>query len=497
MMSSKRRITRLSIEGGRYRSSKFCDFQMIRMKLVLNHFGLRIKRLDLISIGFSENLVDALNLMPNLEKIYLLYVVDEGIYDNLVELNLHKLKELESMGCSEAVLKVFHFLPSGVLKKIKLHQFENSETVADGGIKLFENQSNIKDVHLDHRFHQLINFDRLKLRSLILSSKVKQDTIIQGQNELKELSLAGVNEGDLKLISSELIALEDLKVCPDEWLNAAEFNDFYKMKNLKKLEISWQTSDFTVDSIINDSLSVFHHSSLVDLKLYGFTRLSDSTLKSLGIHAPMIRSLHLHTKSPLNVINVVIQHFSNLETFEFDNRFDDGENLDFFSFQEGIVNETLKKITIKTRCSFTSLPILVGCCPKLEEVDTFVISDTTSLRALLKQRNTLKKIRLTMDSSESRKFQQMSFEFIRALKTYGKNLVHFQCVYEEFKDVIEFLKKKSVFGSQFSYIAVKESTDTCPQCASYTLMMTNEADEIKKLCSANVLLKLGVHACAY
>lgn len=478
-MNSRRRIFRLSVEGSFIRKyRKFNGFQTERLSSIVHNFGLCVKQLYLSSIELSNELVSTLNLMPNLEKICLLYIEDTGIADKDVKLNVHKLAELESMGSSESVLRVFNLLPSGVLRKIKLHQFESLSS-SDGATKLFENQSNIKEIHLDKRFHQLVDFQLLKLTTLKLSDKVKLETTVKGQNEIVELCLlGGVENGDLKLISIELKALQDLKAVVDGTLSA-EFDYFSKMKNLKKLDIGWYSEYQNIENV-SESLSFLHQNSLVELKLHCCLPLTEAILVALGTSAPMLMNLHLHTNSPLNILNTVIRYFINLEVLEFENRFYD-EDFDHFVYQD-LLNQKLKKMTIKTRNRFKDFPKLVGCCKKLEEIDTSVVSDVQSLRDVLENQPSLKKLRLLIDSCSSNCFHQISREFIDTLETSGESLNHFQCVYESFEKGIslEMLQTSSVFCSQFSFIITKVCSDSIPLRSSI-LLMTNEIDEVKKL----------------
>ena len=323
-------------------------------------------------------------------------------------------------------------------------------------------------------FVKLLNFVPLKLTTLILTDRVELESIIREQNKLVNLSIAEANSRDMNLICSKLRALKTLKIVNTGGMTSSDFYNFSKMKNLNQLDIGWSQD---IAEKINESLISFQNISLVDLKIHCCLPLSDEAIESLGKNAPMIKNLYLHTKSSFNVINAVIQHFKNLETLEFDNRYPDGQQ-EQFVHDDGLENYKLKKLTIKTTCSFNDFPKLVGCCKKLEEIDGFVVSNEEALRAVLANQVTLKSLKLRIDSWSSKWFPEISQEFISALKTHGKQLTHFQCVFGNYEDGMSLNLLQKEFRDQFSFIITQGCNDSCP-LKSNTLMMTNSIEEIK------------------
>lgn len=469
MMRSKRRIHLLSIEGNFY--SKLNNFD--RLISVINHFGCNVRQLQLSRINFSFKIfpkfLQALNLMSNLEKISLLYVEGISMLKENFELRLYKLKEIESYGSTYEFLRIFNCLPPGILKKVKLHNFENLGS-GSRPEKLFENQQNIEEVHSHKGLFQLLNLAPLNLKTLIINDKVDIGSALKNQKSLRKLSIECIESGDLKLIS-ESPALEELKASVNG-LPSAEFADFKRLKNLKKLDVACSRN-------VNEALDFLQHQRLEELKIYCYSSVSEETMTALGRQLPMLRKLHLYTRSPFDIINSILRHFHNLEILEFDNRFYDDEILEQFTYQEGLVNQKLKNLSFKTKFIFNDFPKLIACCKKLEELETFAISDVESIRDVLISQPHLKKLKLSLDSWNLNWCQPMTRNFLDVLEQHGRQLKHFQCVVERFDNDASIDRMRGVFGNQFSIIAVQPCMNLYP--VKYFLMMTNDIKEIEKM----------------
>lgn len=341
---------------------------------VIKHFSDGIKQLEVRNVEVPANIVELINLMPKLEKIFLSSVkhTDEFNTGNNTRLQLPKLNEFKSVLCSEIVLNIFGTLPSNTLRKIMV---STHYTHVDATITLFGGQNNIEDAEIDACIAKMINFQQMKLKSLKFHDQYSGnlEKIVQGQNELKRFEVHSIKRGDLGIICNELNSLEDLFVWEVNFESIYELADLSRLNKLKKLQLSFDGID---SSDLNQSLSSVVSDTLLDMRLLCYNVvLSPSTLKQLGRNMPQLKHLQIVSSSSLHTLDSIVRYFPNLVDLRLSRVVESPE--DRFMLQDGITHNNLKKISLAVETSSSKeLSKLFLCFTKLESL---VITTNTSV----------------------------------------------------------------------------------------------------------------------
>ena len=439
LINSKRRFKALTIDGFYQESTAMNDCEISeRFMKVVEHFGCHIKQLTVKYVHVS-NVMKILNLLPNLEKIFLNRISDFKFVNNRTcdnNKNLYKLKEIKSSFCNASVMNIFKILPAGVLRKIDmtLHDFINTST-DDHEVKLFENQQNVIEVETTERIAKTMNFENMKLKELKLWGENDLSRILNNQNKIKKLELGSIKTGDFKIIYRNLTSLQDLKVGHAENISSHEFTELFKLKKLRKLSLEF---DEIVQDELNFSLSVANCENLIEMSLEFLSpgvSITESTFAQLGKNLPQLKTLNVNSESPLNSLNVIFQHMQSLKFLHFAKS--GRAPSDHFIFQDGLINEKLIELQLSgNSCdNIEDLPKLIGCCKRLKI--------------------------LCLDIG------QPEASFFNSLKEHGKNLEHFECTCLNRAGFKEMIYQQ--FDDQFNKF---DFSDIFPHYGKISLMMS-------------------------
>lgn len=346
---------------------------------------------------------------------------------------------------------MFNELPPGVLNTADLksaNYLNESETNSE--VKLFKNQFNIKEIVGHEKQIRLMDLKSLKLKKLMLFYASTLRGIIDGQIELTEFeNKVNIIEGELKLICRELKSLEDLNIVVDE-IPSCEFIEITKIKKLTKTTISWYSDEDQRDQErINESLSFLQSNSLTHLEVNCLdTQLSPLTLVQLGLNCPQLKNLSFELKSSMMCLNSIVQNFKKLENLDF---FISYRECGSFTFQEGLMNDSLKKLCIQGPTKeIQDLPKLIGCCKNLKHFATSLRLSDESLKEILLAVPNLDTLRLEFVRFQVSSDHKVSLRTIEVLKKFGGNLTTFVCEFDEISAKIGIDLIWKTFGSQFS-----------------------------------------------
>jgi hypothetical protein len=340
MLQSSRKFDKLKIENKAFRfNKKLSQLQVNRLAKVIDRFNSNIKTFEIIWIQAESNFVQLLNTMPHLTKITLNHVMTRDITHE--QINLPKLREIESIGSSVATLDMFKSLTPNVLKKLKA-SFPMFQLLHSEETKLFENQQNIEEleVHsiflriLNTRTYRLLDLNTLKLSLLEIQRgggmmttffKAPLDGVIEGQDHLKTFKcFTKLEENKLKLICNYLKSLEILAIECDG-IQSEEFADIVKLKNLKQLHLCWCFDGFP--DKVNKSLLTIKSESLTELSLscnmvneYFEKSLIASTLISIATNCPQLKCIRFSPYFKVFGIGAMLQKFPKIEFVDHDNK---------------------------------------------------------------------------------------------------------------------------------------------------------------------------------
>jgi hypothetical protein len=462
LMRSNRRFNRLFIRDSRNKSSAL---HYERLGQVLQQFGKDIKQADIGAIEFPPNIVDLLNLMPNLEKIDL---VEIGIHENTIikegELKLHKLKQFSSSDCGLKVLQIFNQLPPGVLQEITLNRFwHEKSTSAEVSIdvpKLFNNQHSIKRVGIPSECIEFLDWSQMKLKSLKIYSNTKKDNkklvekVLEGQDEMKELHFNG-DPSILNPIIKELKSLVKLEI-ETRNLSTIGLPELSKLSKLKSLEFECYNNNNPADII--SFLNFTRNSGVEKLEVYCRLGFPEFTISQINVNFPSVKELTLQSKSSINVVNTILQSFPNLEILHFD---PDRVANEAYIYQEDLKHQKLKKLCIgpwngEINHDFAKL---IGCCTKLEEFSAESALTKGTLKEIFTLQPNLKSFEISnyVYYLESRDFfkNHVTQDDIAAVKENGKKLETFALDFCFFEDGISPENLQEKFNDQFDTIEVK------------------------------------------
>jgi hypothetical protein len=211
------------------------------------------------------------------------------------------------------------------------------------------------------------------------------------------------------------------------------------LRNLKTLKIDRISG---TEIKINNFLSLLKNDSVEELTVYGILNLDELTIKQLAINLPRLKELEITSESSINIVNAIIQNFTNLEVLKFET-----VHLDGYNFCDGLKHENLKSLYLNWRRvdQFIELPKFIKCCKKLENLS---ISSPMSGLSLLETLKASNLNYLKLDSSSHCTFVTIDLKFLADFKEHCKNLKKFTCtpcvsiknvttemIKEEFKDL--------------------------------------------------------------
>jgi F-box-like len=232
---------------------KLTETRRIRLKQIFQRFGQDVKSVELNNFKLPSNIIELLNLMPNL-KIILLERIRRNPNETIIERKM-ELKKLEKIFCKlidEEAIRIFDQLTPGVLKEIRISEikYENDDDDNESVNRHFPNQNNVKRIMTDEN---CFDWSKMKLKSLEIkyifdmnAESVKK--MLKGQDEMEtfksKYSFKGKNI--LKVICDELKSLRELKVVSYQ-VDENENPELWKLCKLKILKLCYLYGDSAVD----------------------------------------------------------------------------------------------------------------------------------------------------------------------------------------------------------------------------------------------------------
>lgn len=436
MMKSQRKISSLKILSESFDDVEMNSLQLERLAQVIKYFNVNIKSFELNGNLLSMEILKLLNLMPNIEKICLTNIEDKlfEVPDGFL-LSLNKLKEVESVNCSENVLNYLKILPDGVLKKLDLSEKEILSE-ANHKVELFTNQYNLKEIIINSHFIKLMNLKPISLTSLRLHGpNVSLQGTINGQHKLTSfVAQNSILENDLKLICRELKSLDELELLIIE-TQSSEFAELSKLSKLKKLKVHFANSE---DSTLNESLILIESRSLQDLNIYSYrNELLNSSLISIGLSCPKLNKLKINSRSTLNIMHPIISYFPFLTDLELHGLMDKPENP--FVFQGHVHNNLKILIVMGLNGECRDFTKLISSLQNLEKLTTSIPVSGKMLEELLTTTQPqLKLLDLSPQWNLMSPEHKTTKEFVSALKEFGTNLEVFRGQFHSlFSDMID------------------------------------------------------------
>jgi hypothetical protein len=417
IMNSDRRLKQLKVRGNQ--TDVFRESRLVRLNQVIERFGNDVTTVEFCSLLLPRNIVELLNLMPNLKIIDLANIVDGDVTKG--KLKLRKLKLVDIYSCSDSIVhKIFNQLSPNVLERICLFEIYDQQKIGP----LFPNQHNIKEIVTDSDFFDRFEWNQLKLKSLEISDFEDLKNILVGQDEMKKLKC---NLTSLKIICDELKSLVELEVyCYrlSDWENS----QLWKLKNLKIL--TFHGLEETA-SDVNIFLTMIKSSSLekLDISIYRAS-LTKITINELAVNLPHLKDFSVYSESSINIINAIVKNFPNLESLEY---FTSRIVTDTYCYQDGLTHKNLTSLKIETFKGDENmdLPMLIRNCEKLEYLKIGPRITELLLTEILKVTGLKSLILSNYDK------QQITPSFVAALKKHGRKLEFFECRLFYFDGVTE------------------------------------------------------------
>lgn len=399
--SSQRKLKKITI-------SSFDEKVTNSVLKIVKYFGVNVLHLKLVGKFRGDFFMEVINLLTNLEKISLQCVDIE--YSSFFPLKCFKLKEIESFRSPLRTLKCFDNLPSGVLEKLKIENYESTETCQR--FKIFENQLNIKEINAKTSIINCLNVKQMKLRKMTvcktddsMKPRFYPLEIIKGQNEMTKLDMKDIDwenrkflsNAHFELICKEMQSLKELriKVCNNE----EEDNQLISMKRLPHLEFLDITLRFWYDDSLNEFLTFFEMENLISLDLTCKSgTFKPETLKTFGNKCPKVQNLRIENEnSSMDIFNSIVSSFPLLEDLKLKGFTDKIENpftctikkfhqnLRKFQFREGnIVSKDFAK--------------LIYSMKKLEELEIPKFTKDEIIEKILKTHPKLKNKKLLREN---------------------------------------------------------------------------------------------------
>jgi hypothetical protein len=446
MMSSDRRLKTLEFRAEGH--NLLTELQVKRFWQIIEKFGKNLKEFHM-SYQIQANIIQLLNLMPNLEFIDLeLYV--NSVSESKLELN--KLRRIKCQSYSTLVIEIFEQLPPDVLEEIELFFGDQYEK------KIFLNQKRIKKIKTSHKLANCFDWKNLKLKSLEFSNFVGFDHILIGQNQIETFKSYIMNQSSLNAICNEMTSLVHLQLLNLQ-VDGGESFKLWKLRNLKTLNIRITRAD---EIEINNFLSFLQNDNIENLTICGYKiNLNELLIKQLAVNLPRLNYLHVTSQTSINAINAILRDFPNLEVLKFEAIRTDDEA---FIFQNGLKHKKLKSLKlVMSKSDDIELPKLMNCCEKLENLEISSLTSKLSLLEQIKAPN-LKSLTLKLEFNPQKlhsryfreNFEMIDLSFLAIFKERYKNLNCFSCTSCDFSNGITQESIEKEFGEVFKIIRVRE-----------------------------------------
>lgn len=423
-----------------------------RFLIICERFGKDLKKLEFKGTAFVVNFIDFLKLMPNLTEIKLSNVATSDKRFITGKVKIQKLQKIEICDCNLNVLRLFDDLAPGTLQELSLRSFNNKIILDDVKFELFLNQLKIQKVTIDDYMINLIEWKKLKLKEINLfrCNDIKNsefEKLLVGQSEVETFTCNGINKFSFDLICEELKSLINLEITLES-VGSPQLSNLHK---LKKLSIQTQESiDF------NKLLSSTQNKSLETFTLdYRKSNLTEETMLQFGLNFPNIKDIKLQSKSPINVINAIIQNCQNLESLKLESNEVYG---DVYNFQDGLTQKKLKNLEILAlhlhQCK--DLSKLIRCCENLEFIKATLPIDENFLIEIFELESNLKTLLIDARNG-SKSITKITKETIKTIEKNGKKLEVFSyrpcTLIDEITPEVIMVK----FRSQFKKVKISHS----------------------------------------
>jgi hypothetical protein len=453
MLTSQRRMSAIEISSESYEDTVITDEQKERLMQVVKYFSENVKHFELSGKVLTPLVLEILDLLPNVKKITLENVGEMiGEVSKGSEMNLQKLREIESSGCSANVLRYFSNLPSGVIRSLKLLT-KDSSPEPDPTIELFKNQHSIKEVVTSTKLVKLINFRHMKLRMLTLKGpKLQLSGVINGQSEMTKLVLDGIVENDLILICNELKSLKELEISAVE----SQSFEFVRLSKLSKLELFKLSFTKIENPALNERLSFLQSRSLLSLDIYSYhNELLLPSIESLGLNCPKLQKLKITSRSLLDIINPIVDFFPSLVDLELNGLTEKPDKP--FQFKAENFHQNLKKLVVvglKTENSaFTKM---INFLENLEELRISKPINHETFREIMIAHPRLKILDLSLQWHLITNDHILTEEFAEVIKTHGRRLDLFKAHFRFFSKTLDLEKLERELKETHSNVYVND-----------------------------------------
>lgn len=290
---------------------------------IIKKFSASIKFLKFSGDVEMSDFLEILSSVPNAEHLVFRYIRTPNhptqkkrrVGQNYKDLNLHLLKTLELVNCSDEFLVQFNRLPAGVL---------NEFTMKDGSLDelkvLFAKQTKIKKITIKFASSLPVNiFDNLKLQYLELNiysyNCSSIETIISKQTKLQSLKLIHgvVGEDLMNIIANQLTELKTFSMyVPDTHVTA--FKNIRKLKNLRDITLE-SNEDRHVTHF--EAFAALDNSRITTLNIQYEFDVSNDLIAALAKSVPNLKVLRFNCDYNFRIFNETMKCFNFVESLEF------------------------------------------------------------------------------------------------------------------------------------------------------------------------------------
>lgn len=474
VMNSMRSVSRLEI--GRYSEDRSypTEYQLTRLKIILEKYGSSLKSL-LIEGTDIKNLLELLAFTPNLDDLSIKSIrYPEKI--GKIKFNTPELPHLKSLsycyGSYKSDLDTYNFieiLPVNVLKKVELTIMAHELPA-----KFLRSQSTISELKIIH--NRLFNMRQLKplihLEHLILLTHEyfpSNFSRIAYQHKLKTLEhiLCARMTNSHLAIACTANQLTVLHVHLDK-MTPGGLHVISRLENLNELKIICKLSEneYIIDEDINsdyyDKLTAIKNQNLKKLNLVAYDERFDSKseqlpgigeiLEIIAFNNPNIELLQVIIED-LDLINQIVHNFRNLKAFFIRNGFHhkNARASRPFAVSDAYINITSLKIPLNGSATSTKNALtLVDQCTNLEHLilstDHIKISFTfDNFQRILKRCPQLKSVQMKFGEN----YIVSADQLVAVINKFGHNLE-----YLEFQNISDDHEHLNSLTGNFSTINI-------------------------------------------
>lgn len=385
--------------------------------------------------------------MPELEELVLFHMgIDKETKQPIPELNLHKLKKLDSyeslVGEKMNILKA---IPAGVIEGLSWKNCFQREKAKE----FLRKQPNIKNLQLgDESLADESDFNALNLSSLTIKNDFDPPfKMFCRQRNLTSLSLKEVplNTVMFNIICSmkQLTSLKfDIAEIPNSALVSLE-----TLPNLKSLVVS-EGGEEDMEAIRELNMP-----QLESLGLWMFPAL-DCFWEDTEHRYENLKKIRYGPCMDISILEDLMIHYPKLDSIkiavggsQWEDEDDIGLVCNRFYCPDEVYNKMKKLYVCVDQFRPKTLDIMqfVDLCTNLEEIVLFFPLDIDNLRHILSTKNKLKKLTLWIDE-ESSKYEDIGDKIVNPIDEDGRNLrainLYFGVNTWNMKLDIEFVKKR-------------------------------------------------------